>query len=432
MDDVPLDDAVLRDLDAAVDDLRDDRDAFLAELVRYPSTLGDEGPVQARMADAFAEAGFEVDAFSVDWDALRDLPGFSPVAWHDRDRPIVVGVHRAADPSGRSLILNGHVDVVPAGPEALWSRPPFEPKVVDGWMHGRGAGDMKAGVAAYLYAVRALARAGFEPASDLIVQSVIEEECSGNGALATAWRGYRADAAVIPEPFDHTLLVQQLGVAWLTVTVHGRPTHVLEAGAGADAIRVAWSLIEELRAFEAEQNRADALPPGYAEQTHPVNLNVGRIAGGEWTSSVPAACTFQVRIGIVPGDCVAALQRRVEDRIAAFCADHPVLRELPPRLAWVGFHAEPYGIAPDAPVMRALGDAHRAVIGDAPAQLHSTATTDARILAGAGGTPTTCYGPRARAIHGVDEAVDLASVHRTTKVLARTVASWCGLRRRTA
>ncbi len=424
---VPVDDAVLRELDAAVDALRAEREAFLAELVRFPSTLGHEREVQARMADAFAEAGFEVDAFTSDW---TDLPGAAPVDWDPRDRPTVLGRHRVAEPLGRSLILNGHVDVVPAGPEELWSSPPFEPVVRDGWMVGRGAGDMKSGIAAYLYAVHAVRRAGFEPASELTVQSVIEEECTGNGALAAALHGPRADGAVIPEPFDRTVLLQQVGVAWAKATVHGRPTHVLEATAGADAIRLAWELVAELRRFEEEQNRPEALPPGYAEQEHPIHLNVGRIEGGEWPSSVPAACTLRLRIGVPPGDTVADVQRRVEERVAAFAAAHPVLATRPPRLEWIGFHAEPYGVAPDAPLVRELAAVHRELTGADPAELHTTATTDARIVAGAGGTPATCYGPRARAIHGVDEAVELDSVHEVTRVLARFVARWCGLRRR--
>ena len=112
----------------------------------------------------------------------------------------VVGAHRPKTPKGKSLILNGHIDVVPTGPLDMWSSPPFEPRISGGWMYGRGAGDMKAGLAANLAALDALARLGLKPAGDVYVQSVVEEECTGNGALACLQRGYRADAAIIPEP----------------------------------------------------------------------------------------------------------------------------------------------------------------------------------------------------------------------------------------
>lgn len=426
---VPVGAEELNAIDAAVDELRDERTDFLADLVRFRSVLGREAGVQRRMADAFEDAGLAVDAWSVRYDDLKDLPGFSPVDWDDGERPNVVGVHRVARPAGRSLILNGHVDVVPAGPEELWASPPYEPDVRGGRMYGRGAGDMKSGIAAYLYAYKALRLAGFEPASELILQSVIEEECTGNGALATVQRGYRADAAIIPEPFDHTLLTEQLGVLWVRVTVHGRPAHVLEATAGSDAIRLAWQVTEELRRLEAEMNREEARPPAYRDAAHPINVNVGRIEGGEWTSSVPAACTFEARVGFFPGTSAAEAKRTVERRIAEFAAAHPVLRDDPPKLAWVGFQAEPYTIRADASPLRELADVHRDVFGTRPRTLAATATTDARILGLSGGIPTSCYGPEATSIHGVDESVDLESVHQVTRVLARFVASWCGLRR---
>lgn len=426
---VPLDAEVLNAIDAAVDELRDERTEFLADLVRFRSVLGREAGVQRRMAGAFEDAGLEVDAWNVRYDDLKDLPGFSPVDWDDGERPNVVGVHRVSRPAARSLILNGHVDVVPAGPEELWTSPPYEPDVRGGRMYGRGAGDMKSGLAAYLYAYKALRLAGFEPASELILQSVIEEECTGNGALATVQRGYRADAAIIPEPFDHTILTEQLGVLWVRVKVHGRPTHVLEATAGADAIRLAWQVTEELRRLETEMNRDEARPQAYRDAAHPINVNVGRIEGGEWTSSVPAACTFDARIGFFPGTSAAEARRIVERRIADFAAAHHVLRDDPPKLAWVGFQAEPYTIRADASPLRELAEVHRGVFGTRPRTLASTATTDARILGLSGGIPTSCYGPEAASIHGVDESVDLESVHQVTRVLARFVASWCGLRR---
>jgi len=425
---LPLDADVLAAVDAAVDELRDERTELTKDLVRFRSVLGREAGVQRRMADAYEDAGLAVDAWPIRYDELRDLPGFSPVDWDEDDRPNVVAVHRASEPAGRSLILNGHVDVVPAGPEELWSSPPYEPEIRGGRMVGRGAGDMKAGVAAALTAYRAIRRAGFEPASALILQSVIEEECTGNGALATVQRGYTADAAIIPEPFDHTLLTAQLGVIWARVTVQGRPTHVLEATAGADAIRMAWELIEELRWLEEEMNRPETRPDAYADAAHPINLNVGRMEGGEWTSSVPASCTFDVRLGFFPGTSVAEAKRVLERRIAGVAEAHPVLRDRPPRIEWVGFHAEPYTVSADAPLLRELGDVHRRTLGTSAAPLNSTATTDARILGLAGGIPTTCYGPEARAIHGIDESVDLESAHQVTRVLARFIAHWCGLR----
>lgn len=423
----PIGPEVLADIDAAVDELRDERTDFLAELVRLPSELGFETAAQLRMANAYEDAGLAVDAWEIDYDALRELPGFSPVDWQAAGRSNVVGVHRVERPAGRSLILNGHVDVVPPGPHQAWTSPPYLPEIRSGRMYGRGAGDMKAGLAASLYALRALRHAGLEPASELILESVIEEECSGNGALATVQRGYLADAAVIPEPFDRSLLTAQLGVLWLRVTVQGRPTHVLEATAGSDAIQLAWQITEELRRLEEEMNRPCEVPHDYAGAVHPINVNVGRFRGGEWPSSVAASCTFDARVGFFPGTSADEAQRRVERRIGEFVAEHAQLRERPPKLDWIGFHAEPYRIGWEREPLPTLRAVHRGLTGEEPAWLASTATTDARILGLAGGIPTTCYGPLAGSIHGVDEWVDLDSVHQVTRTLARLIASWCGL-----
>lgn len=419
---------ILARVDAAVDDERASCARFLADLVRFPSVLGREAGVQRFMAERFDGLGLEVDAWNLRLSDLEGRPGFSPVDWDYDERPVVVGVHRVAEPAGRSLILNGHVDVVPAGPEELWSSPPFEPTVRDGRMYGRGAGDMKSGIAAFVHAVAALRRAGLEPASDVVLQSVIEEECTGNGALGTVVRGYRADAAIIPEPFDHTLLTEQLGVLWLHVTVFGRPTHVLEATSGADAIRIAQDLVTDLRGMEEEMNRSEARPEAYAHAEHPINFNVGRIEGGEWTSSVPASCTFHLRVGFFPGTSVDAMKRRVEERIAAFARTHPVLKHLPPRMGYGGFHAEACTVDRESELLRTLGDVHASTLGYEARTLASTATTDARFFNLYGGTTATCYGPEATAIHGVDESVDLESVHSTTRVLARFIATWCGVR----
>jgi acetylornithine deacetylase len=214
------------------------------------------------------------------------------------------------------------------------------------------------------------------------------------------------------------------------VTVQGRPTHVLEATAGVDAIRAAWRLTEELRRMEAEMNAPEARPPAYADAVHPINVNVGRIQGGEWPSSVAASCTFEARVGFFPGATTAAeLSARIEARLRAFAAKDDALAASPPRIEWVGFQAEPYEIGREVEPLPALAEAHASVFAAPPLTVASTATTDARILGQAGGIPTTCYGPRAHAIHGVDEWVDLDSVHEVTRVLTRFVASWCGLRR---
>ncbi|TIU33345.1 MAG: M20/M25/M40 family metallo-hydrolase, partial [Mesorhizobium sp.] len=176
---------------SAVDDGFARQVALLQELVRFPSQRGEEHAAQSFMAAAFEADGYAVDMWRVDVDAVRDLPGFSPVAVSYDDAFNVVATHTPRNATGRSLILNGHIDVVPTGPLDRWVRDPYDPVIEDGWMHGRGAGDMKAGLSACLYALTALRSLGYQPAANVYLQSVVEEECTGNGALACLQRGYR-------------------------------------------------------------------------------------------------------------------------------------------------------------------------------------------------------------------------------------------------
>jgi len=216
----------------AVDALFDDQTAFLAELTSHPSTRGNEQSAQDFMASELGARGYAVDRWQIKVEDIAHLPGFSPVIGDYADAVNVVGSHRSRDRKGRSLILNGHIDVVPEGPLDMWDTPPYQPRIDDGWMYGRGSGDMKAGLAANLFALDALRATGYAPAADVFYQSVVEEECTGNGALACLQRGYRADAALIPEPFDERLCIAQIGVIWFQVHLRGIPVHVERAGAG--------------------------------------------------------------------------------------------------------------------------------------------------------------------------------------------------------
>ncbi|MEQ8393398.1 MAG: M20/M25/M40 family metallo-hydrolase, partial [Thalassospira sp.] len=164
----------------AVSDRRSKAVDDLCALVRHDSLLGNEASAQNWIADRFAQMGLDVERVAIDINALRDQPGFSPPVIDGYDgRENIVGLHRPKSPTGRSLILNGHMDVVPTGPADKWRHGPFTPHVDGDWLYGRGAGDMKAGIISYCHALQALHDLGLEPAAPVILQSVVEEECTG-------------------------------------------------------------------------------------------------------------------------------------------------------------------------------------------------------------------------------------------------------------
>lgn len=416
--------AVERKFDVQID--------FLNELSSFPSTRGNEQTAQNFMAENLKERGYETDTWTIDVDDIVHLPGFSPVIGNYEDAQNVVGTHRSHSQKGKSLILNGHIDVVPAGPLDMWTTPPFKPHCKDGWMYGRGTGDMKAGLTANLFALDALKDVGFQPAADVHFQSVVEEECTGNGALACLQRGYRADAALIPEPFDEKLVMAQIGVIWLQVHLKGIPVHVHEARSGANAIEAAIPIISALRRLEERWNSQNRKHSLYSHVDHPLNLNIGRIEGGDWASSVPAWCCFDVRMAIYPGQNIDAAREELEACIYEAASADAFLNKNQPKIIYHGFLAEGYALAdhnkPEAEqAIAALGAAHRTVTGSELEKLPITATTDARFFGLYADTPALVYGPTAEAIHGFNERVNLDSVRRVTQSIALFIADWCGL-----
>ena len=426
--DQPLQTRLLDAVDAAFDD----QVAFLSALTAHPSTRGNEQGAQAFMADALAARGLAVDRWRIDLDEIRALPGFSPVLGTYDDAVNVVGTHRPRSRKGRSLILNGHIDVVPEGPLDMWDSPPYAPRVADGWLYGRGGGDMKAGLSSNLFALDALRACGLAPAAEVFYQSVVEEECTGNGALACLARGYKADAALIPEPFAESLVTAQLGVIWFQVHLRGLPTHVAYAGQGANAIEAAIPLIAALHEMEHRWNGADKRTADYAHMDHALNLNIGKIEGGDWTSSVPAWCVFDVRMAIFPGQSIEAAKAEIEAVLMEAARQNAFLKNSLPEIVYHGFHAEGYALSADksaraTEAIGALEAAHGAVTGAALERAAITATTDARFFGLYADTPALVYGPRAEAIHGFNERVELESLRRVTQATALFIADWCGV-----
>ena len=400
--------------------------------VEHASVLGQEAHAQDHIAGILERLGMHVVVEPVDIDRIRKLPGFSPVDWSYDGRPNIVGLHEPSSPSGRSLILNGHVDVVSPEPSKLWTSPPFRPRLVTGeptWLYGRGAGDMKGGSISYLWALAALRDLGVAPAAPVTFQSVIEEECTGNGTLDLCAKGYRADACLIPEPFHETVLYHQVGVLWFQVRVLGKTTHVLGAGRGVNAIEASIPIIEAMHALEEELNQPSLRPAPYAEHDHPINLNVGIMQGGDWASTVAGECVTRFRLGLFPGQACADLMRQVEARVAEVADRDPWLRAFPPTVEYVGFQAEGAVFDEHEAIAQTLRAAHETWRTAAPASLTATCTTDTRYFNLYYDIPATCYGPAAEDIHGVDERVDVDSMQRVAEVMTTLIGDWCGLNR---
>lgn len=403
--------------------------ALLEALVREPSVLGAEHGALSIMETAFRDAGLMPSRVAVDPAALADRPGWSPPLIDYAGRENVVAVHRPQRATGRSLLLQGHVDVVPTGPERLWTTPPFKPSIRDGRMYGRGAADMKAGCASLVMALVALRRAGWQPAAELQMAAVIEEECTGNGAFAVKHALPRPDACLIPEPGPGypALYVAEVGVVWAWITVVGKPAHVRNKHEGVNAIEAAYVVMERFRALEDRLNRAEHRHPAFAADNHPINVNVGTLQGGEWNSSVPTEATLGVRVGVMPGQPCHAVRAEIE-RLVVDAGTDERLRGARLSVRFAGFMADGCVFPPEQAISLTVATQHRRLTGQAVPHYAAAGLTDARHYA-LGGIEATCYGPDSDNIHGIDESVGLDSVHQVTAVLALTIAEWCGLER---
>lgn len=398
---------------------------FLRGLVRRPSTLGEEAQVQQFIARELESVGLETDVWHVDHAEIARQPGYSPVEWSYEGRPNVAATWNSSS-GGRSLLFNGHIDVVPITPQDHWAYEPWGGEVVDGRMYGRGAADMKSGVAAMIYAVRALKEADVELAGDLTLETVIEEECTGNGALAARTRGYTADAAIIPEPFGQTALEAQVGVMWARITVRGKGAHAERASNSVNAISKACLVVEVVRELEERVNSVEPPVEQFQGVDHPLNYNVGICQGGDWASSVPEVCNLEVRISCYPGENLQEVQARFKDYIIKATRDDDWLSENPPEVNFYAFQAEGCTVSREEPIFSVLRENHRSITGSEMEFYTFTGTTDIRFFNLYYGVPATCYGPVGGNLHAPDEWVDLDSVKEVTRVLALTAIDWCG------
>jgi acetylornithine deacetylase len=410
----------------SVDEGFDEQIAYTRKLVSFTSQRGEEFTIQDFLYHDYEARGFKMDRFEMDEAALTAHEGGAPFSDTHSRAPIVVGIHHPREEKGRSLILQHHTDVVPVGPLDMWEHDPYGGEIVGDRMYGRGAGDMKAGAAANVFALEALRRIGLQPAATVYLQSVVEEESTGNGALQTFLRGYTAEAALIPEPEDNMLNRANAGVLWFEVEVRGIPVHVREMGEGANAIDAAYRVIGALREIEARWNAQKAEHRGFEDMDHPINMNIGIIQGGDWGSSVPAWCKFQVRVSIYPGQKAQEKLKEIKDHVANFSRGDRFLAQNPARVTQNGFNAEGYSLEPGSDAENTLAVAHEAAFGEKLKSFTTPAYLDARVYALYNGIPTLCYGPISRNIHGFDEYVSLESVRSVTKAMALFIAEWCG------
>lgn len=376
--------------------------ALTRELVRVDSrnpTLVAGAPGEARVARVLADVlsawGFRVDVREV-------APG----------RPNVIARIGDASNGGRSLMFNGHIDVV--GVEGM-THAPWDASVRDGRLYGRGSSDMKAGVAAMCAAaVRAVSASGGSLDGEIVITAVVDEEYSSIGTRALVASGVRADAAVVTEPTILAIMPAHKGFAWVDVIVQGRAAHGSKWDVGVDAIRHAGLLLAALDAVDAE-----LLPSREHSLLGRPSLHASTIKGGIGLSTYPDRCRFTIERRTIPGELTAEVMAEIEAAFARVTARRP---EINASVSLI-FEQPPSDVPIHAPIVRALDGALRAC-GEEVKVTGMSAWTDAAILNEAG-IPAICFGPGDIGLaHAAEEYVRIEEIERATLVLAALAMEW--------
>lgn len=423
----------------AIDEERDYATELTRQLVRIPSVnpkfIKDPDQNRERAVQDLVESQLTSIGMSVDrWDVFPD-------------RPNVVG--QIAGSEERSLLLCGHIDVVPVNGE--WTVDPFSGAIKDGKLYGRGAIDMKSGVAAAIGAIRGIRAAGIELQGRIAMHSVVDEEAGGAGAIDAVKKGYLASAAIITEASSGQIQVCEGGLEWIRVTITGRSGHsatryneIWPQRDGSDrprravnAIDIAVRFLDALANFESSRCRNrqhPLLPPG-------VNtINVGAIRGGAGLGPdglpltmtnpaiIPDVAVIDLDYKFLPNQTKQDIRSEFETFVHYFCQQDLWLQKNPIRVEWElsGMHFPPMDTSPDHPLAQSLLK-RRKQLGGEPKITGTIGAADAAHYASAGVAALIC-GPTGDGFHGADEYVDVASLEETTKTLAAAIIDWCGIK----
>lgn len=399
--------------------------SFLTELVSVRSLAGAERPAQEAVAAGMEQMGLRTDVWEIDFRELRRHPVYSA----DVEREDGLGVvGSTGGGEGPTLIMNAHVDVVPPGDPARWSHPPWRATRADGRVYGRGTADTKGGLAAALFAARALRDAGVELDGTLQIQSVIGEEDGGVGTLATLLRGHTGDAAVVLEPTRLAVAPSQAGALNFRIVVPGIAAHGALREEGVDPVEKFIHLFHHLRELEARRNR-ELRDPLYADHELPFALTMGKLRAGEWASNVPESLVCEGRLGVAPSEAPAGARRAFEETVANAASENGWLREHPPVVEWWGAQFAPARIPADHRLVGTLTTALRDVSGEEPEVRGMTYGADMRLLVNQGNVPSVIFGPGdIRDAHRPDESVAVSELALATRTLALAALRFCGHR----
>ena len=408
-------------------DHEDEQVAFLQDMIRIPSVTGNEGPIQAFMGEYLKGMGLEVDTFVPSLEELRTHPAFVEPAQGYEGRPNVVGVCRGTG-GGRSLLFNGHIDVIPEGAADNWKHGPWSADIEGGKMYGRGTSDMKSGAAAMTMALKAIRESGVRLKGDVILEYVMDEELTGNGTLACVMKGYKADGGICCETSSMCVQPASIGRIWFTINIKGKAAGIQRRFEGVSGIDLGYIVTQAVSEFEA-QRVARITHHLYPNILETIPCMVGQFESGSYNSAFPDNCVLKGSMATVPGESSAEVKAEfVKFVTETAAARHPWFREHPPEILFTGYFAEPSEIPTDSPIVQELCRSFQAEMGRAPTISGRQGAADIRHMNMYGDTPTVIFGPgKTEQMHANNEWVEVQDYLDAIRILAGTIMDWCGV-----
>lgn len=431
---------IQRDVLATIDEMREEIIQLASNMVKIPSVnpnydgvnkaevIGGEKNVQLFLKPIFEGICDEVDMWEV-----------------EEHRPNLVGRMKGSGNGGKSLIFNGHIDVVPPGPNSDWKfNDPFSGRVEDGRLYGRGACDMKGGIAAQIMAAKALKKLGVQLKGDLLLETVVGEETMDHelGVTATVERGYTADAAIVSEPSGppQSLAVVPVspGVIRMHITVKGKTTHAsvrrefIRAGGkhgevGINAVEKGMYIVQALQQLEEEwgfTKKHELFEPGH------FSIHPGIIHGKSYDVDLPFVvsdyCTIQYAVWHHPKETFEEVKAEILGHVERAVQNDLWLRNNPPEVEFL-LHWPAFDVAVDHPIVQATSRAHKEATGEEATVHGFVAVADAAFL-NAKGIPSIIYGPGSILVaHAANEYVLVEDLIKAAKTYALTAIDWCGI-----
>ena len=401
---------------------------FLRELIAIPSVTGTAAESQAQhwFAARLKESSFQTDLWSVDLPTTIADPQFPGLEAPREEAWGLVGSWGGEASEGPTLVLNGHIDVVPAGDLSQWQdAAPYSGRVENGLLYGRGACDMKGGLACNLFAVKAIQAAGIQLKGKVLLQSVVGEEDGGLGTFVTLRRGYRGDAAIIPEPTELQIIPACAGALTFRLRLTGLSAHASTRLEGMSVIEKFWPVWKTLETLEARRNR-----PGHPLMSRyelPYPLSIGTLSAGNWPSSVPDQLIAEGRLGVALGEDPELARRELEAAIAETCRQDAWLREHPVVIEWFGGQFASGQIPLEHPLISLVSRINQQLHGNIPAVHGAPYGSDLRLMTGLGQIPTLHYGPGSvKKAHAPNEYVPIADLIQVAQTLIVTILQFCG------